>query len=104
MAYNLHMNNKKKEKEFFEEKVVFEEPKKEPKRKERTYIFQTDKGFSLDGKGKNSKEAFYNAEKDLKKFNESKMGNAGELTGYYNTYGKDDTVPTGYFPKKIKRK
>lgn len=74
------------------------------KSKERTYIFQTDKGFSLDGKGKTPKEAFYNAEKDLKNFNESDFSNGkNKLTGYYNTYGKDDTVPTGYFPKKVKK-
>lgn len=78
---------------------------KSKSKKEKTYIFQTTKSFSLDAKGKTPSEAFKNAKKDLGNFNKNNknFGYAGELTGAYNTYGKDDTVPTGYFPKRLKR-
>lgn len=70
----------------------------------KTYIFQTDKGFSLDGKGATPRKAVCNAKKDLDKFNKSKFshGEPDKLTGRYNTYDKNDMVQTGYFPKKIK--
>ncbi len=74
--------------------------------KEKTYIFETSKGFTLDGKGNTPKKAFCKAKKDLDNFNSSNLSSkkipTGNLTGRYNIYGKDDTVPTGYFPKKIK--
>lgn len=73
--------------------------------KEKTYIFQTSKGFTLDGKGTTPKKASCNAKKDLENFNKSKYGGrdgVGELTGRYNVYGRNDLVETGSFPKKIK--
>ena len=70
--------------------------------KEKTFIFQTDKGFTLDGKGATPRQAVCKAKRDLDKFNKSNYGDGGKLTGRYNVYDKDDLVQTGYFPKKIK--
>ena len=74
------------------------------KMEKKTYIFQTSKGFSLDGKGATLRKAVCNAKKDLDKFNKSKFGDGGELTGRYNTYDRNDLVQTGYFPKKFEYK
>ena len=70
--------------------------------KEKTYIFETSKGFSLDGKGTTPRKAVCGAKKDLDKFNKGKFGDGGKLTGRYNTYGRNDLVETGSFPKRVK--
>lgn len=73
----------------------------------KTYIFQVEDGFSIDGKGGNPRIAFQYAKHQLQRIqnlNKNSYLAGKNLTGRYNTYDKDGFVQTGSFPKSIKKR
>ena len=92
---------------IYEAKIMLGKEEAEKSLKEQKlkpgYIFYTDTGSSNQGKGSTPEEAFANAQEALDNMSQEFRTNIGTMTGVYNVFKHDHTMPAGYVTHKINR-